>query len=290
MKGQILALIIVSLLVVLAGGGAVAESAQPPGQPDGAMAVVAALRQAGAVVEPCGEVSVPYLSGEGLRLRVNGADVQTFEYGSLITRQAESDLIAPNGRAIGSHLLVWEGEPHFWAWGRVIALYVGDDENVRSLLGQVMGEPLEVRGVAGIYAAAARRFLEDVEAIGLNSPASVACLSTDDGEQQFDLWPRTGKAPDLPHEVQKAVADALLDVPVAWVSDGQVRDRCANIVLGAIRFQVDGKAIVSLAGAAPGADDVSKTYLLVQMGGVWRVQREAGGREDSALRSASASP
>ena len=73
---------------------------------------------------------------------MNCSEMQVFEFSNEQERQAAASHISPDGSSIGTTMVTWIDEPHFWAKGRVIALYVGSNEDVINLMSQVMGEPV----------------------------------------------------------------------------------------------------------------------------------------------------
>ena len=83
----------------------------------------------------------PFFDVGGQVIRVNGADVQVFEYVDDTAREAESEQISPDRSAIGTSMVTWVDQPNFWATGRVIVLYVGTDEATLDLLEGVLGKP-----------------------------------------------------------------------------------------------------------------------------------------------------
>lgn len=108
----------------------------------GYIELVDALRAAGAMVEPQGEIEQPFFSVKGQKIAVNNAEVQVFEYSDEATRRAESDLISPDGTSVGTTMITWVGQPNFWAKGRIIMLYLGKDQAILSLFNSVLGDPL----------------------------------------------------------------------------------------------------------------------------------------------------
>ena len=100
---------------------------------------VDALRAAGASVEPSEPVTQAFFTPEGNILKVNGEDVQVFEYESEEAMESEAAQVAPDGGSIGTTRVTWVGTPHFYKAGRIIVLYVGSDPAVLDLLDQVLG-------------------------------------------------------------------------------------------------------------------------------------------------------
>ncbi len=104
--------------------------------------LIDALRAAGAEVEPAGGLEQPFFTVGGQMIRLNGLDVQVFEYADEAGRAAEAELIAPDGGSVGTTMITWIDQPHFWAKGRLIVLYVGQDSGALELLHSVLGDPV----------------------------------------------------------------------------------------------------------------------------------------------------
>jgi hypothetical protein len=117
----------------------------PPGQTSTAVTdvdgLVEALRATGATVEMAGEVSQPFFSVEGRVMKVNGGDVQVFEYESEAAASEEAALVSSDGGTVGTTSVTWVATPHFHKAGRLIVLYVGDDDAVAGALEDVLGPP-----------------------------------------------------------------------------------------------------------------------------------------------------
>ena len=97
------------------------------------------LHAAGATVEPAGEVEQDFFSPVGYIIKVNGADVQVFEYPDAAAAEAEAALVADDGGSIGTTMVTWIEAPHFYQHERLIVLYVGEDSAVTALLESVLG-------------------------------------------------------------------------------------------------------------------------------------------------------
>jgi len=144
--------LVTSLLMVAMLFAACAPQAQATEVPDAGptashsgpvedyVSLVDALRAAGATVEPGDTVEQAFFSVTGQIIKVNGADVQVFEYESAEAMEAEAALVAPDGGSIGTSMVMWVETPHFFKSGRVLVLYVGDDATVFELLKSVLGE------------------------------------------------------------------------------------------------------------------------------------------------------
>ncbi len=97
------------------------------------------LRAAGATVEPAGDISQPFFSVKGNAITVNGENVQVFEYADAATAEAEAAFVSADGSSIGTTMVSWVAAPHFYKTGRLIVLYVGDNEAVINVLETVLG-------------------------------------------------------------------------------------------------------------------------------------------------------
>jgi len=103
--------------------------------------LLAALQAAGATVETGNKVEQPFFEVQGTEIKVNGQTVQVFEWADETSRAAVSGTITPQGQ-FGTTQVEWVGTPRFWAAGKIIALYVGDDAQVIALLTNAMGAPI----------------------------------------------------------------------------------------------------------------------------------------------------
>ena len=101
--------------------------------------LVSKLRAAGADVEIVGEVDQPFLSVSGTMIKLQGEDVQVFQYSNAAQMEAEAKLISPNGTTVGTRKIHWIGAPHFFKQGRVLVLYVGNDKKVEKALETALG-------------------------------------------------------------------------------------------------------------------------------------------------------
>ena len=108
----------------------------------GYIELVDALRAAGATVEPTGTVEQPFFEVSGQTIKVDGADVQVFEFPAEATSESVSSLITPEGQPSPTSIVDWVDQPNFWAKGRIIVLYIGKDQTVIERLSQVLGDPI----------------------------------------------------------------------------------------------------------------------------------------------------
>jgi len=104
------------------------------------VSLVDTLRAADATVEPADTVEQAFFSVTGQIIKVNGADVQVFEYESAEAMEADASQVAPDGGSVGTSMVMWVEAPHFFKLGCVLVLYVGDDFAVLDLLKSSLGE------------------------------------------------------------------------------------------------------------------------------------------------------
>jgi hypothetical protein len=101
--------------------------------------LIAALHTSGATVETGEPVSQPFFTPEASIIKVNGADVQVFEYESAEVMESEASQVSSDGGSIGTSMVSWMDTPHFYKTGKIIVLYVGSDPTVLEPLEGVLG-------------------------------------------------------------------------------------------------------------------------------------------------------
>jgi hypothetical protein len=100
--------------------------------------LITVLQTSGATVEVGDPITQPFFTPEGKTIKVNGADVQVFEYESAESMENEASQVASDGGSIGTSMVNWMDTPHFYKAGRVIVLYVGSDNTILNLLESVI--------------------------------------------------------------------------------------------------------------------------------------------------------
>ena len=103
------------------------------------------LRAAGVSVQPAGEVEQPFLSVTGKMIKLYDEDVQVFEYANASAADAAAAPISRDGMAVGTRKIFWVGPPHFFKQGRLLVLYVGDNDKVLKALEVVLGRQFAVQ-------------------------------------------------------------------------------------------------------------------------------------------------
>ena len=98
------------------------------------------LRVAKVQVEEGEEVSQPFFSVKGRIIRINGEDVQVFQYTNSEAANAQAAEVSPTGSKIGTSSMSWLAPPHFYEREKLIVLYVGSSGNVIDTLKRVLGQ------------------------------------------------------------------------------------------------------------------------------------------------------
>ena len=75
--------------------------------------MVDALRAIGATVEPDTTVEQPFFEVSGQIIKVDGPDVQVFEFPDEATRESVSSLITPDGQPNPTSIVDWVDQPNF---------------------------------------------------------------------------------------------------------------------------------------------------------------------------------
>ncbi len=76
------------------------------------------------------EISQPFFSVKGRIIKVNGDDVQIFEYERATDADAEAALVSPDGSTVGTSMITWISTPHFYKKEKLIVIYVGEKSEV----------------------------------------------------------------------------------------------------------------------------------------------------------------
>ncbi len=125
-----------------AGGIMPAETGEPGSAPEAAedVDIVATLQAADATVEVLGEVEQPFMPVIGKALRVNGADMQAFEFESVEAAQEAAAALPADGSSFETIMITWVDTPHFYQYENYVVLYVGSDQAILDLLSSLLGE------------------------------------------------------------------------------------------------------------------------------------------------------
>ncbi|OGO59312.1 MAG: hypothetical protein A2029_05020 [Chloroflexi bacterium RBG_19FT_COMBO_47_9] len=102
--------------------------------------LVAELRTRGATVEIGETIEQPFFTVSGQSLKINGVDVQVYEYASTEAMQADTAQVSADGSSVGTSMVTWVSSPHFFKLGQLLVLYVGDDSAIIDVLKSTLGE------------------------------------------------------------------------------------------------------------------------------------------------------
>jgi hypothetical protein len=141
MKLRILSILISILFFITSGCGSNATpspSSQPNTVQDQA-SLINALQASGATAEIGDPITQDFFGPQGHTVKVNGADLQVFEYEGAEAMEKDASQVAPDGGSIGTSMVDWIDAPHFYKAGRIIVLYVGSDQAVLDLLRKTIG-------------------------------------------------------------------------------------------------------------------------------------------------------
>ena len=138
---RLIVITVITMLLLFSTGCVAKEPPEP--MPDGTVtdyaSLVDKLRSTGATVNPAGEVSQPFFSVKGSVINVNGGDVQVFEYQDATKAESEAAQVSPDGSSTGTTIISWVAPPHFYKTGKLIVLYVGDNQMVKDTLDDTLG-------------------------------------------------------------------------------------------------------------------------------------------------------
>jgi hypothetical protein len=146
-----ISLSLIGLILVVAVGCATGGEKSPgPGQDQPKQSksgpvtdyssLVKSLRASGAGATAAGDVDQPFFSIKGVMIKVHGEDVQVFQYANAAAAGAEATPISRDGMAVGTRKIFWVGAPHFYKQGRLLVLYVGNNDKILKTLEAVLGQ------------------------------------------------------------------------------------------------------------------------------------------------------
>ncbi len=101
--------------------------------------LIAKLQTQGYTVQDSGDLDQPFFSVHGTVLTLKQDDLQIFEYAFSAAMQSEAQLVDPGGSSIGTTMVTWIETPHFFKGGRIIVIYLGDDDAILGDLQNIFG-------------------------------------------------------------------------------------------------------------------------------------------------------
>jgi hypothetical protein len=97
------------------------------------------LESSGASVETGESISQPFFIPHGQVIKLNGEDVQVFEYVSEEEAIKEAMQVSADGSSVGTSMITWIDTPHFYQSGKIVVLYVGNTPEMIETLLEVLG-------------------------------------------------------------------------------------------------------------------------------------------------------
>ncbi len=137
MKFRVLKVLLSLFALIMASCSSPTVTAQPTAVLDQA-SLIAALQASGATAEASGSINQDFFSPVGSIIKVNGVDVQVFEYDSVEAMEGEASQVSSDGGSVGTSMVMWMEAPHFYKAGRILVLYVGSDQQILDLLEKVV--------------------------------------------------------------------------------------------------------------------------------------------------------
>jgi hypothetical protein len=131
------------LLAACVGGGS--ETSRVSGSINSVVGLIEALEEQGAQVAESDRVEQPFFSVIGRGVTANGQALQVFEYGDTDTAAQEAKSIAPDGSSVGTSMMMWVDDPHFFQQENLIVLYLGSDASTLDLLETLLGPQIAGR-------------------------------------------------------------------------------------------------------------------------------------------------
>lgn len=101
--------------------------------------LVGHVKSRGIAVEPVEELDDSPFSTTTKVISVGGATVQVYEFQSESDAESAMLTVSEDGTEIGTSIIRWIDTPHFYAKGKIIVLYVGQNPEVTGLLESLLG-------------------------------------------------------------------------------------------------------------------------------------------------------
>jgi hypothetical protein len=98
-----------------------------------------ALVSEGAEVQNDSKIEQPFFSTPGEVILVDGESLQVFEYPDSARAEADASLVSPDGSSIGTSMVSWIGPPHFFQAGKLIVIYIGENQSLIQQLESILG-------------------------------------------------------------------------------------------------------------------------------------------------------
>ncbi len=103
--------------------------------------LVDTLRSMGLAIQPAGTIRQPFFGPPASSLTVGDGQIQVFEFPDSNAARSAASRVDPDGRTVGTTMVSWVATPHFYRRGRLLVIYVGEEEAARAALRAVLGTP-----------------------------------------------------------------------------------------------------------------------------------------------------
>ncbi|MFC1955890.1 hypothetical protein ACFLWZ_05120 [Chloroflexota bacterium] len=251
------------------------------------------LRDAGATVEheTLPQVIVQdFFSVTGQVFKVNGEEVQLFEYSNQSEAEAEATLVSPDGSSIGTSMPFWMAPPHFYKAGKIIVLYVGENPAVTKALETVLGTQfagqqiqtsLPIQDETAIYAVVIRQLATRDDTFGGNlKPDTLYVIKNTDDSAGNPVEGQQSDTTIIAENMQSDISSILkdLNVEIVWV------ERFEDAEFEETGFEVKpGGAIITLGNIYPkegGSVQVAGSICIANLaagGTTYILEKDGGG-------------
>lgn len=85
------------------------------------------------------KVSQPFFATGGRVININGEALQVFEYATPARANTDAKQVSADGTTIGTSKPTWIASPHFFKSGKLIVLYIGENQTVLDVLRTTLG-------------------------------------------------------------------------------------------------------------------------------------------------------
>ncbi len=214
--------------------------------------LVAALQAAGVTVTPGGDIDQSFIPVKGHLITVNKVDVQVFEFKDEAARQQVSDAISQAENSVNTTLSGGVSGINFWATGRLIVLYIGDDQATINTLTKILGNTITpapaAAGPSSPATLAAQKRLAAALGVTANQVQLVSAEQTN--------WPNTCLGLTPPGQ---ACADKVTPGwRMIFSANGQQYEVRTNETASVVRWQPQAGPDISLSGLKSQAINAEK--------------------------------
>jgi len=145
-KGYFFGAAVAAILIFAAACAGNNTTVETPGELVGPFdQLMTALGSEGFTVDPAGTISQPFFEPEGQVISLDGQEVQVFEFASEAEAASAAEMISPDGSSIGTSMMTWISPPHFYHSGKLMVLYLGENERVMAALEGILGPQIAGR-------------------------------------------------------------------------------------------------------------------------------------------------